>query len=223
MNIFPAGVVDESSISKSTSGRGSVDKDEFLMLLVTQLQNQDPLNPMDYTEFTSQMAQFSSLEQLYNVNNNLEQLYGYQKGIFNENLSSFVGKDVKIYDNSIDLVEGGASQVTFSLDREAEGIFASIYNYNGELIREINQAENYLAGEHTITWDGMDQGGNQVPGGQYTINIQAVGTGETFSGSPIRNYKVNSVDFNNGVASLRSGEKSINMSDVIGVGEGVTF
>ena len=71
-----------------------MDKDDFLNLLITQLQNQDPLNPTDSTEFTAQLAQFSSLEQLNNVNQNLQTLQLYQASINNAQTVSFIGKEV---------------------------------------------------------------------------------------------------------------------------------
>jgi flagellar basal-body rod modification protein FlgD len=219
MSILPIGVMQDNNSIKATSEKGVVDKDEFLMLLVTQLQNQDPLNPMDYNQFTAQMAQFSSLEQLYNVNSNLETLNGYQKGVFNENLSSFIGKNVKVYDNSIDLVEGNANQLNFSLNNSATGIYVSIYNPQGDLVKEITQTGTYSQGENSITWDGMDNNGNVLGNGEFTFEVQAIGNGVTFNGNPTRNFLINSIEFVDGVAKLRSGENTIEINNVIGVGE----
>jgi flagellar basal-body rod modification protein FlgD len=219
MSILPIGVMQDNNSIKATSEKGVVDKDEFLMLLVTQLQNQDPLNPMDYNQFTAQMAQFSSLEQLYNVNSNLETLNGYQKGVFNENLSSFIGKNVKVYDNSIDLAEGNANQLNFSLNNSATEIYVSIYNPQGDLVKEITQTGTYSKGENSITWDGMDNNGNVLGNGEFTFEVQAIGNGATFNGNPTRNFLINSIEFVDGVAKLRSGENTIEINNVIGVGE----
>ena len=219
MSILPIGVMQDNNSVKATSEKGVVDKDEFLMLLVTQLQNQDPLNPMDYNEFTAQLAHFSSLEQLYNVNSNLETLNGWQKGVFNENLFSFIGKSVKCYDNSIDLVEGNENQLNFNLNSPATGIYASIYNSQGELIREITQLGTYAAGGHSIAWDGLDGHGNLLGNGKFTFEVQAIGNGGTFNGNPTRNFSINSVEFVDGNPILRSGENTIEINNVIGVSE----
>src|SRR5210317_754089 len=76
-------------------------KDDFLNLLITQLQNQDPLKPTDSTEFTAQLAQFSSLEQLGNVNENLKQLQDFQASINNSQAVSLIGKEITATGNSL--------------------------------------------------------------------------------------------------------------------------
>ena len=78
-------------------------KDDFLHLLITQLQNQDPLNPTDHTEFTAQLAQFSSLEQLNNVNDNLEALQNYQASTNNSQAVSLLGKEITTNGNFLQL------------------------------------------------------------------------------------------------------------------------
>lgn len=219
MGILPIGVAQDTTSNTATSSRTTVDKDEFLKLLVAQMQNQDPLNPMDYNQFTAQMAQFSSLEQLQNVNSNLETLNGYQKGVFNENISSFIGKNVKVNDNSIDLVGGNTNQLTFNLDQSATGVYASIYNSQGELVREVTQTGTYASGENSIAWDGLDNKGNALANGQFNFEVQAVGSSGTFSGTPTRNFTINSVEFVDGKSILRSGENNIDINNVIGVGD----
>jgi flagellar basal-body rod modification protein FlgD len=96
----------------STAGTGLYDsrstamgKDDFLTLLLTQLQNQDPLNPTDSTEYTAQLAQFSSLEQLSNINDNLEYLHLFQASINNAQAVTFIGKEVMALGNEIQVNE----------------------------------------------------------------------------------------------------------------------
>ncbi len=79
-------------------------KDDFLRLLATQLQYQDPLNPMDGTEFTAQLSQFSQLEQLYNINSNIQDLLAYEGSINNGIVTGFIGK-------TVELVEGTTARV----------------------------------------------------------------------------------------------------------------
>ena len=99
MAIYPTGSIEGiGNAGQLSSGADVIDKDEFLELLITQLQNQDPLNPMENSEFTSQMAEFASLEQLQNINGNLESLHLYQTALFNENAVSFIGNKVKAVD-----------------------------------------------------------------------------------------------------------------------------
>ena len=89
--------IDSASVGTtqaSVNASKEMDRDAFLSLLITQLQNQDPLNPTDSTEFTAQLAQFSSLEQLGNVNENLKQLQDFQASINNSQAVSLIGKEI---------------------------------------------------------------------------------------------------------------------------------
>src|SRR5512143_1369392 len=92
-----------STIAAASKAMG---KDAFLKLLITQLQHQDPLNPADSTEFTSQLAQFSSLEQLSNVNDNLTTLKLYQASINNAQAVSFIGKDIVAKGKTLQVTSG---------------------------------------------------------------------------------------------------------------------
>ena len=81
-------------------------KDEFLKLFTNQLKNQDPMKPMDSSAFTAQLAQFSSLEQLFNINNGLEQLLSFQSSLNNGMVAGFIGKTVVAQDGVTGKVKG---------------------------------------------------------------------------------------------------------------------
>lgn len=102
------------SIAMTTKTLG---KDEFLKLFTNQLKYQDPLKPMDSTDFTSQLAQFSSLEQLFNMNNNVERLIAFQQSLNNGMATGLIGKFVKTTDNVVSKVEGIAfdNSITYLL------------------------------------------------------------------------------------------------------------
>ncbi|MGD8888475.1 MAG: flagellar hook capping FlgD N-terminal domain-containing protein, partial [Desulfobacterales bacterium] len=91
----------DSGKELSTIESETLDKDDFLNLLITQLQNQDPLKPTDSVEFTAQLAQFSSLEQLSNVNENLKLLQNFQASINNSQAVALIGKEITAKGNSI--------------------------------------------------------------------------------------------------------------------------
>ena len=107
--MITSGLDSNTSVGTETSALPSkvLDKDAFLELLITQLQNQDPLNPTDSVEFTAQLAQFSSLEQLNNVNDNLEQLQNFQASINNSQAVALIGKDITANGNFLQLTNGG--------------------------------------------------------------------------------------------------------------------
>ena len=106
MSITP---IDSSAVSTETQTSASAEilgKDDFLNLLVAQLQHQDPLNPAESTEFTAQLAQFSSLEQLSNINDNLKNMELFQTSVTNSQAVSYIGKEITAKGNASAEVQG---------------------------------------------------------------------------------------------------------------------
>lgn len=174
-------------------------KDDFLTLLITQLQNQDPLNPTDSVEYTAQLAQFSSLEQLNNVNQNLEYLQLYQASINNIQAVSFIGKEITAIGNSIRLEGGEADPCEFGLAADASGVVVNIYDETGNFIKAIEEA-TLKAGRQSVVWDGTDQDGNTVQDGDYTFEVLAIDADK--QSVPATTYVkgiVEGVTFENGV------------------------
>ncbi|WP_040334232.1 flagellar hook capping FlgD N-terminal domain-containing protein [Candidatus Magnetobacterium casense] len=95
-----------SASASSSTSTNELGKDDFLKLFTSQLKYQDPLNPMDSTSFTTQLAQFSSLEQLYNINSNIKTLTQYENSLNNVMAVSMIGKSVTTTDNTTALVSG---------------------------------------------------------------------------------------------------------------------
>ncbi|MBI5602844.1 MAG: hypothetical protein HY879_05765 [Deltaproteobacteria bacterium] len=115
--------------STTAGSTGILDKNTFLQLFTTQLRNQDPLNPMDATAFTAQLAQFSSLEQLYNVNTNLNNLVTSQNSIQNGMLVNLIGKTVTLQDGSSGKVKEisiNGTSTTLTLDTNKTVLFTDI-------------------------------------------------------------------------------------------------
>lgn len=203
----------------STAQSNVMGKDDFLNLLITQLQNQDPLNPTDSTEFTAQLAQFSSLEQLGNVNENLMELKHFQASINNSQAVGLIGKAITATGNSIQLTDGGAVQCDFSLDHDAAVVVANIYDSTGKFVADF-ESRNLSDGQHAMFWDGTDNQGNKMANGNYTFEILAadakardIGSTTFFSGT------VDRVTFENDTSYLISGNQKIALGDVIEVAE----
>ena len=193
-------------------------KEDFLNLLITQLQNQDPLNPTDSTEFTAQLAQFSSLEQLSNVNDNLEQLQDFQASINNSQAVTLIGKEITAKGNFLSLTADKQVGCDFSLEENAAVVVVSIYDSTGEFIKSF-QSENLKAGEHTLFWDGTDKDGNRMAEGAYTFELQASDTkGKDIKTTTFFNGTVDKVTFENNQAYLISKTQKIAIGDVIRVG-----
>ena len=190
-------------------------KDDFLTLLVTQLQHQDPLNPQDSTEFTAQLAQFSSLEQLGNVNDNLEYLKLAVASANNTEAVSLIGKEIIATGNTIQLDGGAADACYFELDRETSAVAVNIYDERGNFIRTF-EGGGLSAGAHALQWDGKDNEGNSVPDGDYTFDVLAVDfNDEMVKATTYTTGKVAGVVFRNNITYLVTGNQEIAMGDVI--------
>jgi len=130
---IPAAAISGTSESYAPE-KAVLGKEDFLKLLVEQLKNQDPLNPMESTEFTAQLAQFSSLEQLTNMNESLEYSQLYQSSINNAQAVGFIGKTVKATGDSINVKDGISNQIQFDLARDAETVNIHIYDSSDNLV-----------------------------------------------------------------------------------------
>jgi flagellar basal-body rod modification protein FlgD len=197
----------------------SLGKQDFLSLLTTQLEHQDPLNPMDSTAFTAQLAQFSSLEQMTNMNEKLEYLLMYQASLNNAQTASFIGKTIKANGNSVGLDEGVAGPISYELPAEASSVSVEVHSPDGQLVRVIN-AGSQEPGEHQVDWDGRDQDGNVLPDGTYTFDVVAKDmNGEDLRATPYIEGEVSGLVFKDGSTSLVVDGQEIPVGQVLRVYE----
>lgn len=186
-----------------TGDPNAMGKDAFLKLLVTQLANQDPMSPADPTEFVSQLAQFTSLEQLTSVNDGINVLALSQAAATSAQMVSFVGKQVWVDDSSIFLAGGGApADLNFGLDGDATSVDIAVKDSAGKVVRTI-EAGAHESGDVVVNFDGLDDEGNTLPAGTYTFEVTAkdaagadVGVRERSSGV------VQSITFDSGYPQL---------------------
>lgn len=146
------------------------DLTQFLTLLTTQLKYQDPLSPMDSTEFTAQLAQFASVEQGIQTNKNLESLLNLTKATQVSTGVSYIGRTIEADTNVGSLVDGRAEYL-YNLPKAAATSVITIRNAKGDVVYT-GQAEK-SAGSHTFVWDGKDNNGNQMPDGAYVMSVAA--------------------------------------------------
>ncbi len=149
--------------------------DTFLKLLTTQLQNQDPLDPIKSEQFTSQLVQFSGVEQSINMNKKLEQLIELQTSSQLNSAVSYIGKIVEVVADEL-MLKDGAAKISYGLDHNAATTVITIVDLNGNAVRTING--EIAAGRHEFDWDGRDAGGDQVPDGVYGFSVVAVDNDE---------------------------------------------
>lgn len=194
-------------------------KDDFLNLLVTQLRYQDPLEPLQDSDFVAQLSQFSSLEQLENINTNLgysnELDYVLSQTIANTMATTIIGKEVEATGNSVYHQYDKSDEVHFKLSGEAQTAEIQIYNESGSLVRTLT-ADNLGEGMNSVEWDGKDDAGTKVPGGEYTFSV----TAKDSAGNDLEVETrivgiVDSVRYENGQGWLMIGNQKISMSDII--------
>ncbi len=203
-------------------GDGTGDKlglDDFLTLLVAQLQNQDPLNPTDSTEFTAQLTQYSQLEQSINMNNNMEELLDIQRSSDRLSALSLIDKQVLVQGSSFELGEG-ATEIGYKVDGEVTDLAITIRDQGGRTVATLYPAE-LDPGNHFITWDGLDANGDPLPPGTYEIAIDALGSGPDGASPvvPLVYTDVTGVDMSGSEALLLTRSGEFNLSAVQGVYE----
>jgi flagellar basal-body rod modification protein FlgD len=190
-------------------------KDEFMKLLTFQLQNQDPMNPMDQSKFTGELAQFSQLEQLTNLNKKFDETnktQGIQDKFY---AASFVGKKVVTTGSSLDLKESGAEgDVLFKLDGHASKVLVRILDSKNNIAGEIWR-EGLSEGSHQVTWDGVALDGTPAVKGKYTVQVKAwTDMGEEIGARTEATGIVQSVTFDQGEPVLTVNGQKVYLRDV---------
>ena len=147
------------------------DLNRFLNLLITQLQNQDPLEPLDANEFTSQLVQFASVEQQIYQNANLEKLVTGQQNTQVAAMVSYLGTTIEADGNTVAL-ENGKAMMTYALGENADETTIAIKNASGQVVA-VTSGET-AAGRHTFEWDGHDSEGEPLADGSYTVEVSAL-------------------------------------------------
>lgn len=166
-----------SSQSGSDAASLANNFDTFLTLLTAQLQNQDPLAPMDSTQFTQQLVQFSQVEQQIRTNQQMESLVGQFQAASASAALSYLGKDAIIEADETYLAGGEANWAYVLPDGGAEHVKITVRDSAG---RAVYTAEDVpiTEGEHLFTWDGVKTNGDTAADGVYTIDIEATTNGE---------------------------------------------
>ena len=189
------------------SAQEPLGKEDFLRLLVAQLSAQDPLNPMDSREFTAQLAQFSALEQMTNVNSTLVDLVKAQQAMGNASMINLIGKQVDVPGNSFEHTLGATTNLSYSLGSEAASTQVEIYNAAGNLVNTLNGPG--AEGSNLAVWNGLDSQGNTVGAGLYTFKVRATNSdGATVNAQTFTTGLVTDVLFEEGEAfAVVNGQK----------------
>ncbi len=173
-------------------------QDRFLTLLVTQLQNQDPLNPLDNAQVTSQIAQMSTVSGITQLNNTLLAITGQMDVTQSMQAAGLIGKDVLVPGSKVLLGGGEGEKVAtpFGVDlyKPATSVDVQILDSSGKVVRTLEQGP-LAAGVYSIEWDGLDDQGNALADGSYSMQVVALNEGEPVMAETLSYGKVNSVAY----------------------------
>ncbi|MGL4209495.1 MAG: flagellar hook assembly protein FlgD [Candidatus Adiutrix sp.] len=225
-NSSPLPAWTKDTVKVTDGSERQLGKDAFLLLLLTQLQNQDPTNPMENTEMTAQLAQFSQLEQLTNMSNSIDTLTGYIQAQNQFQTLTMIGKEVLAENDQLS-VTGGKTDVDGSLIvTESCDITVYVLNSRGESVRTIKLGQ-VDSGTHNLNWDGQNSKGEVVPDGAYKFQVTAINArGEILSDGvyPQVSGKITSVSFDaTGQPVIHMGNASLALGQVVKILESGTL
>jgi flagellar basal-body rod modification protein FlgD len=187
--------------------------DTFLKLLTAQLQHQDPLKPMESSEFTQQLVAYSQVEQQINTNKKLETMVSNMEATQFASAVGYIGKTVDAVGNTITLKETGSGEWGYELQGTATRTQLTINDASGRAV--LVRDGNTTAGKHSFTWDGKDAAGNRLPAGKYSLTVSALDR-DTKPVTSITSItgQVEGVETADGVHRLLIGGQSIPLADV---------
>ncbi|WP_026869923.1 flagellar hook assembly protein FlgD [Inquilinus limosus] len=162
--------VDPVSSTQSTTPQTATDYQTFLKLLTAQLKNQDPLAPMDATQFVSQLATFSQVEQLVSANKGLTQLVDATTANTNRLDLAYLGRSVEAQTDRFSF-DGSSAALAYAVGKDAKSVEIQIKSPDGTVIRHI--AGDTAEGRHEIAWDGARDDGGKAPAGAYLVEAVA--------------------------------------------------
>ena len=214
-------VLDQYQVKDSEPKSKELGKNEFLNLLVAQLNNQDPLSPQDNGEFIAQLAQFSTVEGVDKLNTSMESmLSGYQSSQALQ-ASSLVGRKVIIPTDKAMVDTSETFKASMVLPATSSNVYVNVYDSAGSVVNRINMGQQ-AAGNVSFMWDGKDSSGNLLPPGAYKFEAQASYGAETKGLTTMLPANVDSVTLgqNGGELMLNlAGLGSIGLSKIQVIGQ----
>jgi flagellar basal-body rod modification protein FlgD len=210
-----------SSASQSSPMKNKkiMKKDDFLQMFVTTLKYQDPLNPMSNEQFASQLASFSQLEELQNMNTSMDNMLNSNllmtQSINNSLATTFIGKEVKTSGSDFQYKTGdGDKTLNFNLEANSTKVNVKVYNESGDLVRTIEKS-NFEKGKSSVEWDGRTDAGSVAGDGKYRYIVEAFDENEKIvKSTPFQLLKVTGVKYVDGMANLIAGDNLIPLNKV---------
>lgn len=177
--------------------KNELGQNAFLELMITQLSNQDPLSPQEGAEFVAQLAQFSSVEGIQNLNTTVNDLAGSFRSSQALQASALVGRSVRVPTDVAELAAGQAVQGSVDLPLTTNQLQIDVYDPVGQLISQRDLGPQ-VAGDVDFSWDGIKTDGGQAEPGEYQIRASAMIEGENTELVTHMNANINSVTLGQG-------------------------
>jgi len=214
VNNVISGLTSSTTNSTSTSTTSTaLGQDDFMTMLLAQLQNQDPLNPMEGSDFAAQLAQFSSLEQLTNLNSTMSSLPTYLQAFSNAQMAGMIGSEVSAEGDTI-AVSGSSTDISFSLPSAIASGTLNIYDSNGSQVGTADLG-SLEAGTNTITWDT-----SSVSSGNYTFDITAAdASGNAVTATTLVSGTVTGVTYKDSTSYLTVNGQEVAFSNVVSINQ----
>lgn len=208
-----------STATEAASSQAKLEEDlnHFLNLLVTQLQNQDPLEPLDANEFTAQLVQFASVEQQIKQNSHLEELLAVQQNTQVGAMVNYLGKTIQALGNEMTL-ENGQAEFTYVLTENAADVTVTIQDASGDVV--FSADGDMGAGSHVIQWDGKNASGVVQPDGTYKVTVTAFDkNGDLMEVEQTVFGRVTGASADGGDVTLLMGDVLVPLAEVLAVRE----
>lgn len=210
--------IGQTSTTSTLEDRNSIgSKDQFLKLLLAQIEQQDPLKTTDASQLADQITQFGQLEQLMNINSTVEQLVSLQTSTDRTQAVSLIGTSVDVYGDEVEVQGESNGQIAFELGKAAHEVKVDLYNDSNELVRSISY-QDQSAGLHAFDFDGETSGGADLPDGIYRMSVSAVDAdGAPIDSKAVMHGQVTGVEFLSGGTVVKLGGKSFTMDQILTV------
>ena len=205
----------------SPTDQSILGRDDFLMLLIAELQHQDPLDPLSNQDFVAQLTQFTSLDELQGIRTLLEAQVAGQMTNLNAQSIGIIGREVTVLDDTIEHVAGREVELRLNLPAYEE-VQVSIYNSSGQVVRQDTVQGGASGGWRSYVFDGRSDSGSVLPGGTYYVQVATApdAAGNILLYPVYQAGRVTGVDFSGSVAmlELEDGQR-VALSNVVGVRE----
>ncbi len=196
-------------------GTNPLGKDAFLKLLTTQLQFQDPLKPLNSTEFIAQLTQLTQLEETQKMSSVLADATRQIGELSNYSAAGLIGKQVRVLGGSVRVTEGESTSLTYSIPEKIRSGIMDIADSTGTIIQTFDLGVQ-SAGMHAIIWDGKDANGAAVPSGKYLYRVAAENAeGNLVPASTYAQGQVSGITYDNGIAYLMVNGEPVPASDIV--------